>query len=196
MQKRVINLGKTLVKELQLEPGVDTLARWMAHYLAEQLTIAKKAKGVAKSEAEQKCFETILKLWQHRSYLPNGSRPFENFEPIFRSLERLDPENITPYFYTRQNSQKEGDSGDNSDVQIWLDIAQGIDQAARVWLEYVFRQAALSATDKNTFNWLENAVGLPSSDEISVIVKLYETLPEKADEETAVQSKKIKQEKL
>jgi len=45
MQKRIINLGKALVEELGLDTGVDTLARWMAHYIAEQMEIAKNAKG-------------------------------------------------------------------------------------------------------------------------------------------------------
>jgi len=30
IRKRIINLGKVLVEELNLDPGVDTLARWMA----------------------------------------------------------------------------------------------------------------------------------------------------------------------
>ena len=35
IQERAISLGKALVQELELEPGVDTLSRWMAHYVAE-----------------------------------------------------------------------------------------------------------------------------------------------------------------
>jgi hypothetical protein len=35
--EKIIDLGKMLVKELGLEPGGDTLARWMAHYLAEKI---------------------------------------------------------------------------------------------------------------------------------------------------------------
>ncbi|HKZ37060.1 MAG TPA: hypothetical protein VJ184_05390 [Chryseolinea sp.] len=185
-----------MVEELGLDPGVDTLARWMAHYVAEQIAIAENATGDAKTKAEQRCFETILKLWQHRSSLPTGHRPFESFEPIFRALERLDPENTTPYFYSGQNSSEKGESGENSDdVQMWLGIARGIDQAARVWLEYVFHQAALSATDENTITWLENAVGRPGSEETSIIVRLIESGQEDI-EETAEQERQAKREKL
>ena len=42
IQKRIINLGKALVEEIGLDPGVDTLARWMAHYIAEQMEIAEE----------------------------------------------------------------------------------------------------------------------------------------------------------
>ena len=79
MRKRIINLGKALVGELGLDPGVDTLARWMAHYTAEQMTIAETATDNDKIKAEQHCFETILKLWQHRSTLADGRGPFESF---------------------------------------------------------------------------------------------------------------------
>jgi hypothetical protein len=197
MQKRIMRLGKALVKELGLEPGVDTLSRWMAHYIAEQLAIAKKAKGDAKSRAEQQCFETILKLWQHRSHLPTGMRPFESFDPVFRALERLDPENPTPYFYARQKSSGRVSSEENSDdVQKWLDIARGIDQAARIWLEYVFQQAALCATDENTITWLEHAVEMPDNEDVSVIAHLVEVVYEGKDTDFAEQEAKARQEQL
>ena len=36
-EDEIIKLGKKLVKELDLEYSVNTLARWMSHYLAELL---------------------------------------------------------------------------------------------------------------------------------------------------------------
>jgi hypothetical protein len=199
IQKQAINLGKTLVEELGLDPGVDTLARWMAHHVAEQIAIAEDATGDAKTRAEQRCFETILKLWEHRSSLPTGHRPFESFEPIFRALERLDPENPSPYFYSYPDSRSSGpdESVESSDeVQSWLDIAEGIDQAARVWLKYVFSQAAINAADEKTIKWLENAVRLTERDDISIIVHLTELATEKENEEVAERERQAKEEKL
>ncbi len=199
MQKRIIILGKALVAELGRDSGVNTLARWMAHYIAEQMEIAENATGNDKLEAEQRCFETILKLWQHRSSLPNGRRPFESFEPIFRALARLDPENPTPYFYSDPNfrSSESSDSDEISDeVQQWLNIARGIDQAARVWLEFVFHQATLKATDERTIAWLENAADFPGSDDISIIVHLTNAEQESESEETVEREKQAKLEKL
>lgn len=43
-----MNLGKALVKELNLDPGVDTTARWMAHYIAEQIERAENSTGAEK----------------------------------------------------------------------------------------------------------------------------------------------------
>lgn len=196
IQKRTIKLGKNLVKELGLDTSVDTLSRWMAHYIAEQMSIAKKAKGKEKIKAEQQCFETILKLWQHRSHLPAGVRPLESFDLILRALERLDPDNKQPYFYRSQGLSKKGKSGKKlDDVQMWLDVAQGIDQATRIWLEYVFHQAALNATDKKTITWLENAVVDLGGNEVSIIVRLIDSGLEDVGG-TGVQEKKARRDKL
>lgn len=199
MRKRIINLGKALVEELGLNPGVDTLARWMAHYVAEQMTIAENAAGDDKIKAEQQCFETILKLWQHRSALSNGRRPFESFEPIFRTLARLDPEKPNPFFYSNSNfrsSEPDASTDDSNEVQQWLDIAQGIDQAARVWLEFAFHQAALKATDEKTISWIENAIGLPEGDDTSTITHLLHIDLENESKETAEQKQQAKQKQL
>jgi hypothetical protein len=196
IQKRIIKLGNTLVKELSLKSHADTISRWMAYYIAEQMAIAKKAKGEAKIIAERQCFEAILKLWEHRSRLPAGIRPFESFDPIFRALERFDLENEQPYFYQGQDSSKKEKSGKKSDgVEEWLSIARGIDQAARIWLEYVFHQAALSAMDKKTISWLESAVSGSNRDEVSIIVRLVEAGAQDIDE-TNEQEQKAKREKL
>jgi len=167
-QQRIINLGKKIVKELGLDPGVDTLSRWMAHYIAEQLEAAESAVAdEEKVEIKQRCFETILKLWQHRSAMPSGSRPFENFEPIFRALENLDPENKENYFFRFHNR----DAALEPNVKQWLDIAQDIDQVSRIWLEYVFKQATLCASDKKTRDWLNHSIGF--EDEVLVVNIIY-----------------------
>lgn len=198
-QKRVINLGKALVNELGLDPGVDTLARWMAHYIAEQIELAQSTIGDDRDAVEQRCFDTILKLWEHRSSLPNGQRPFENFEPIFRALTRLDPEGATSYFYDKPSSHSPDSDILNTDtveVQKWLNIADVIDQAARTWLEYVFYQAALSATDDKTITWLENALDVHHNKDIAVILRLYDVDREDEVEQSNGQKQRIKQEKL
>jgi hypothetical protein len=170
-QKRIINLGKALVEEFDTGSGVGTLTRWMAHYIAEQMAIAENAVGDEKIRAEQKCFETILKLWQHRSSLPDGQRPFERFEPIFRVLKRLDPENEQPYYISdllnADDIIKVSDS-----VQQWLDVALDIDEVVRIWLDYVFKQAALCAKDEKTLTWLENSIDFHHNDDTAVIIDL------------------------
>jgi len=45
----------------------------------------------------------------------------------------------------------------SDEVKKWLDIAMGIDQVARVWIDFVLTQAALCASDPDTIKWLENS---------------------------------------
>jgi len=178
-QKRIIKLGEKLVKEVELEPGVDALARWMAHYIAEQMEVAGNATGEDKLKAEHCCFEAILKLWEHRSSLPDGRRPFENFEPIFRTLEKLDPENRQTYYFDTSIDEEDTLEPDNSvkkNVQQWLNVAIGIDQAIRIWLEYVFKQAAQCATDEKTKEWLINSIGLEDTEDTSIIIDLLDDI--------------------
>jgi hypothetical protein len=171
MQKRIIDLGKKLVKELNLDPGVNTLARWMAHYIAEQIELAQNAVGEMKDDAEKRCFESILKLWKHHSDLPNGIQPFQNFDSIFRAIERLDPDNDEFYYFLNSRRKEEKDEIID-DVQKWLKFAEDIDQVARVWLEYVFKQAALNAVDDEAEEWLELSEGF-SQNGVSTFLSRY-----------------------
>jgi len=171
-QKRVINLGKILVEELGKD--TDTLTRWMAHYISEQINVAETATGKNKKDAEKRCFDTILKLWSNRTSLPDGKRPFENFEPIFRTLEALDPKNETTFYWGRFFNKllKSNDTLNNTDqgVETWIDIACDIDIAARILLEFAFKQTASFALDKKAANWLESAPEF--YDDVSVIINL------------------------
>jgi hypothetical protein len=168
-QKKAISLGKLLVNELGLEPGVDTLARWMAHYISEQISIAESATGKAKQEAEKRCFETILKLWDHRSSYPNGKRPFEQFEPIMEMLQRLNPEKETSYYY-RQLPEINLKALENIETsKDWLDTAELLDKVARVCIEYALTEAATLAKSNETLEWLQSSDNLGASDDTRVI---------------------------
>lgn len=201
-QKRIISLGEKLVKELKGQ-RLDTFARWMAHYIAEQMTIAKTAKGNDKIKAEKRCFDAILKLWQNRSSWPDNARPFKNFEPIFRALERLDPKNPTRYFrlhpgFDQFDSSDAMMNNDNAEVHEWLKIVKVIDQTARICLDHAFQQAALSATDEKTITWFEEAAELSKNDDISIVVRLlgndFSDLEESA--EFIKQAQQLKQDEL
>jgi hypothetical protein len=162
------------------------------------MTVAEQVTGEEKSQTEQHCFETILKLWQHRSSLPNGHRPFESFEPIFRALSRLDPDNTSPFFYSSPNHRtaESPEQADNlDDVEPWLDIAKGIDRTARLLLRYVFRQAALTAANDKTATWLENAVAPSRNGDVLTIVYLMTSEADK-DDDRASQHRSLRMNEL
>ncbi len=151
VQKQIITLGKLLVKEFDLENSNDTLARWMAHYIAEQITKAENSEGIAKHKAEKECVDTILKLWKNRSSFPREHRPFAQYDIILKTLLKLDPDNIKPFSY---HSWQQAEVSNNEEVQKWLDIALRIDEAYRVNLKHVFEQAVQNATDNKTKEYL------------------------------------------
>ena len=88
----VIALGRRLVDALASEGHDDVLSKWMAHHIATLMIDAERAPpGPQRAEAERACMEGVLRLWAHRSVLPNGARPFENAEAALSTLTKLDP---------------------------------------------------------------------------------------------------------
>lgn len=85
----VLALGARIVRELGLEPGVDTLGRWMAHHLAEVMLVAEKAKGPERQAAQDRAIDLILRLWSQRHDLPGGVHPLKQLGGVIAVLRRL-----------------------------------------------------------------------------------------------------------
>lgn len=181
-QQQIIKLGKLFVQELRLEPGVDTFSRWMAHYIAEKITIAESSEGIIKKEAEKECFDTILKMWQHRQSIPSGKRPLENFEPIIEALSKLNSDKEDPYFYLPHNNRDKkepssADLGDKAEVEKWMGIIETVDKTARIWIEYALGRAVSKAKDEKTKAWMEATSKLPDSADVDLIDTLLNEIP-------------------
>lgn len=95
-------MGKRIVEELGPDQSVDTLPRWMAHYVAELIHSAETASGEDRQAKAAVCADAILSLWAHRVQFPKGMRPLEEIEPILRTLESLDLNNDPKRFYPSQ----------------------------------------------------------------------------------------------
>jgi hypothetical protein len=152
---KIFALGRQLVEELGLEDSVDTLARWMAHYIAELITKVERVSGDDKIAAQRECFAAILTLWKHRSELPNGTRPFEDLEPIMRAIESLDPESVMPRYY-RGAHPPMGEAAETPDQEKWLRLIEGLDYSARALIGYCLAEAAETALDKSKA-WVKHA---------------------------------------
>lgn len=174
-QEQIFNLGKLLVKELGIEDGVDTLSRWMAHYVAEKIRLIEQLpSGENKEEIKKDCFETILKLWEHRWLVSPGYRPLENFESILKVLEEINPENRLPFFYRKPKQSLEIEMGNFKDVSEYVEMIVQIDRAAKIWIDFILHQAALMAKDDNTNNLLEifeDGVNVGDIDAIRIILE-------------------------
>lgn len=177
MQQQVIELGKALVKELDVEPEVDTLTRWITHYIAELLKKVEAAEGKAKEESQSMCFEAILTLWHHRAYYHDGHRPFENFEPIFRVLESLNPEDERHFYFSKMGNVPKSINLEPSNIQEWIDVLRRTDELARILISYSLQKATSEAVDEETIEWLSKSISLIRDDDLEVIVKLVESNP-------------------
>ena len=62
----------------------DLLGRWMAHHLAELVSVARQR---ATPEQHLQIVDIILRLWSHRRYLPIPT--LKEFEPVLAALTRL-----------------------------------------------------------------------------------------------------------
>jgi hypothetical protein len=142
----ILQLGEKIVQELELDPSVDTLGRWMAHYLAELIRNAETAGVEDRPEKLLRCASAITDLWRHRSELPNGKRPFEEIEPILRALETLDPENTTPRYLGLIRTAARAE--EESETKRWLDLADGFDYSARILIQYCLTRASKEALDR------------------------------------------------
>jgi hypothetical protein len=172
-QTRIINLGKALVDELKLEPGVDTISKWMAHYIAEKIVFAETLTvGESKTEAEKECFEAILKLWKHRWSLPSNKHSLGKFEPILKTLERLSPDVKEPYWYHSMDHDLAELEKDNPELKTILNytaLSLDVDKAARIWIEVLLGIAAKNAITKEAKILLNNAINLHDNDDVIVI---------------------------
>ena len=168
----------------------------MAHYITEQIAIAEITTGHGKIEVEQQCFETILKLWEHRSSLPNNRYPFKSFEPIFQVLSRLDPDNPRPYYFDDSRLQKTENDGTSenqaNEIQLWVNLALSIDAAARVLINFALRKAACSAEDEKAATWIKRSTGISDDeyDDLSIVVRLVGESQEDSPEEKVREQKR------
>lgn len=186
--KATLELGRKLTKELELDRSVDTLGRWMAHYVAELIEDAEKSSGKERSIKMQTCSEAILSLWQHRHELPSGKRPFEELEPILRALQSLDPDDRTPrYFRSRKVVGDQPDSED--ETESWLKLVDDLDYSAKALIGYCLGQAAQAGIDKSE-EWVALAESASAEDEIEFeVVRFFvdeKDLLNKADPNEAI----------
>lgn len=154
MQESVLELGRKLVSQLNLDPGVDTLSRWMSHYIAELINHIESSTGVEKKKAEKECAELIMRLWKHRYELPEAARPLGNLEEILRTLKLLDPSaNPFPPYDIRKEKK---DHVIPVNGEEWLELARELESTYRVLVNYCLRQA-MDDVDRDARDWIELA---------------------------------------
>lgn len=163
-EEKVLKLGKTLVSELKLDYTVNTLARWMAHYIAELIQKIETSKSEEeKKPLKKECCELILELWSKRERVPI-KKPTERLKPIISVLELL-KENQHPFipFILPSNSK-------NIKSKTWSEFLKVVKESS----ERIFNKSLLSLIDDKILEednqWVEKHGEFLSYEE-KVIIK-------------------------
>ncbi|MGJ8640064.1 MAG: hypothetical protein ACSHYA_11810 [Opitutaceae bacterium] len=143
----VLTLGKKLVDELGIQKSVDTLGRWMCHYIAELIDAAENAQADEAEAKKKLCCDEILKLWEHRNSFPPDKRPFQRFEELEEILKKLDPDNTRLHYFPNLRRPKD-DGEKNTRAEKWFDTIEEIDRGSRELIRICLSNAVEDATDK------------------------------------------------
>ncbi len=167
-EEKVLKLGKTLISELELDSTVNTLARWLAHYIAELIQkIEISNSKEEKKQLKKECCELILELWNKRERLPIKN-PTERLKPIISVLELL-KEREHPFipFYIPNNSR-------NKNTKTWSEFLKIVKENS----EKIFNKSLLSLIDDKILEkdnkWVENHGEFLSDEEKTIIEYLNE----------------------
>jgi hypothetical protein len=141
---KIIKLGKKIVDELLLSEGVDTLSKWMAHYIAELIDKAKNAEGEEKEKYEKECFETILKLWGEIHKVSNVKAPLSRFENIYELCNEMMSKDKYRYFPSKYEN----------DTSEFLVLAKVVDKLSKKIVQNAFSLAYQNASEEER-EWFE-----------------------------------------
>lgn len=183
----MIALGRRLVDALASEGHDDVLSKWMAHHIASLMIDAERAgPGPQRAEAERACMEGVLRLWAHRSVLPNGARPFENAEATLSTLAKLDPTAAGNFYFRLRDRHDESVAVEGAK---WLRFAEGVDLAARALIRFCLGQA-LAKDQAGLAEWVEltKSLDAPSQWDVMLVSSLVEVGKESEPEELARRS--------
>ena len=166
----IIALGKRIVEELGVHESVDTLCKWMAHFLAESINeVENEPNPKRKAKAEQRCFELILRVWNSRTNLHRNARPTGRIEEAIDSLAAMEQVRSFSAQYLTEDKNKQSNhwltfarkSYANDKRMAAISILAGVLEndfgAERRWLEDHGSQ--LSDEEKELIDLLDKQLG-------------------------------------
>merc|ERR1712137_994692 len=164
-EEEILKLGKKLIKELELVYTGNTLARWMAHYLAELINNIDKCESKEeKIKFQKECCDIILEIWQKRERVPI-EKPTEKLKPIIDVLSLL-KKNEHPFIRHRFFDKKNGLKNSNSS---WLSFLEKVKNNS----ERIYRKSLIVIISEELLEkdkeWIEEHGSFLSDDEKSVI---------------------------
>jgi len=178
-QNNIIQLGKLLIDELGGDRPPDVLSGWIAHYIAELISKIETESGEAKEKAQSTCFDAIMRLWDHRYSEKVGFAGVRDFKAIFETLEKLNPDNPQPiYFSPAETTEQESE-----EVAQLVNFATSLDRITRRLLLQVLHLAARAASTENTQQLLDSATSISIPNDLRSIQLILRTDDEEVDVE-------------
>ncbi|MBW4709855.1 hypothetical protein KX928_18890 [Roseobacter sp. YSTF-M11] len=187
--KNIIELGKRIVQELELDQSCDTLGRWMAHHLAQLIAEAEQETEDDASAAQQECRTAIFELWEHILSAPTATRPFRDLEPIVETIRALDPDERV-YFYQTRAQEVADSSGLPQSAKEWLKLSRGIDYSARLLIQMCFDRVA-NETSGKLKEWIELASDAGAHD-LPIVRVIHQLEDQRASSERSVEEEREK----
>lgn len=162
-------LGQRLVAELDLVESPDTLARWMAQYVAELILSADSARPEDASDIRSRCASAILELWHHRASLPDQARPYRSLEPIISTLARLDPDQPSLFYRPSMWGELSQLKVEDDQLNSLLQLIVNVDQFARMVITDSFSIATQIAAHESE-EWASLAQAADTNDLATEVV--------------------------
>lgn len=164
-EEEILKLGKKLIKELELVYTVNTLARWLGHYLAELMNNIDNCESEEeKSELQKECCNVILEIWGKRERIPI-EKPTEKLKPIIGVISLL-KKNEHPFIRHRFLNNHNGLRNKNSS---WLNFLGIVKNNS----ERIYRKSLISMINEELLEkdkeWIEEHGSFLSDDEKSVV---------------------------
>ena len=163
----LIALGKKIVLELKYDNSVDTLGKWMSHYIAELMLDIEECEVEEEKKIKKKeCFDVILKLWKHRYQVPFIEAPLDDLKPLLKVLDSIKKREGTHWsnIWPAYDSPNEKDS--------WGSYINITKQRYETILELVLLVAANKTSLKKIEEWTENFETLLTEDEQALIKRV------------------------
>lgn len=161
LQNQILQLGKLIVNELGLTNSNDTLSRWVAHYIAEQIQAIEIFDNDQTNEEQkkmEKCFKDIIFLWQNRGVFPQGKKPTNNFDLIFDTLEKLNRNYPRKYFVEQiqwLENPKTNVINEEIDISILLNYVAEVEKISFFLISDLISRASDLATDEKVKEWID-----------------------------------------
>lgn len=155
-----IALGQRILEELKLEHEMDTLARWLAHYLAEKMErIAFAPEGPAKEADRRECMDLILNLWERRQTWPLSA-------PLKDVADRLD-ELLPPkpsFFHAKPKTSSDS----------FQELLHGLEELHHKEIQICLAGWVAGLNLDNDRQYLQNHPEHLNEDELRIIQRLVE----------------------